>query len=235
MRNILCLFFLGLLLVGCKEKKGKEEIIISVAASLTSVMEELANKYSGETGVQVHINTGGSGSLRKQMEEGAPIDFIFLASKDDIYKLKEKKLVGKVDDLLENEIVLLGNNKIKNLGDIKGRIAMGDPNFVPAGRYGKEFFINSKIWDKISRNLVLTKDVRSSLSYVIRGEVDFAVIYASDIRGIKDKEVYKIEKSLYSPIIYSLGVGNNSVLGENFYNYLKDNVEIFEKYGFKVK
>lgn len=226
-------------LVGCnKDKKEKETVTISVAASLTDGIEEVAKNYTRDTGIEVKINLGGSGSLKKQMDEGAPVDFIFLASKDHIDQLAEKKIIDKCRYLLENSLVVIGNNKINNFKDIlintKKPLAMGDPDFVPAGRYAREALIKLGLWKNFNDNILFTKDVRSALFYVNIGEVDYSIVYRTDALLLKYKEIYYIDNSLHSPIIYGSGVRKNSIPGKKFSDYLIKNIEIFKKYGFKV-
>jgi len=227
-------------LIGCnKGKKEKETVTISIAASLTDGIEEIAKNYTKETGIEVRINLGGSGSLKKQMEEGAPVDFIFLASKDHIDKLAEMKVTDESKYLLENSLVVIGNKKINNLKDIlintEKPLAMGDPDFVPAGRYAKEVLRKSNLWKTFDDNILFTKDVRSALFYVKIGEVDYSIVYRTDALLLKDKEIYYIDTSLHSPIVYGSGVKIGSLPGKKFSDYLTKNIEFFEKYGFKVR
>lgn len=227
-------------LMSCNRgKKEKETVTISVAASLTDGIEEVAKNYTKDTGIEVRINLGASGSLRRQMEEGAPVDFIFLASKDHIDQLVKGKIIDKDKHLLENTLVVIGNNKINNLKDIlkntKKPLAMGDPDFVPAGRYGREALVSSDLWKDFKDKIIFTKDVRSALFYVKIGEVDYSIVYKTDALLLEDKEIYYIDGALHSQIVYASGVKIGSVQGEKFNDYLIKNIEIFEKYGFKVR
>ncbi|UUV17898.1 molybdate ABC transporter substrate-binding protein [Fusobacteria bacterium ZRK30] len=238
-RIFLVLIVISFLMSCNKDKKEKKSVTISIAASLTDGIEEIAKNYTRDTGIEVRINLGGSGSLRKQMEEGAPVDFIFLASKDHIDQLAEKKIVDESKYLLENSLVVIGNNKINNFKDIlintEKPLAMGDPDFVPAGRYARETLLRSGLWKDFKENILLTKDVRSALFYVKIGEVDYSIVYKTDALLLKDKEIYYIDNDLHSPIVYGSGVKADSISGKNFSDYLIKNIEIFKKYGFKVR
>ncbi len=223
-------------LMSCNRgKEEKETVTISVAASLTDGIEKIAKNYTRDTGIEVRINLGASGSLRRQMEEGAPVDFIFLASKNHIDHLVKEKIIDENKHLLENTLVVVGDNKIDNLKGMDGLLAMGDPDFVPAGRYGREALVSSGLWDNLQGKILFTKDVRSALFYVKIGEVDYSIVYRTDAILLKDKEIYYIDDDLHSQIIYASGVKIGSVPGKKFSNYLIKNIEIFEKYGFKVK
>lgn len=225
-------------LMSCNRDK-KKTVTISVAASLTDGIEEVAKNYTRDTGIEVMINLGGSGSLKRQMEEGAPVDFIFLASKDHIDQLVKKKIVDESKSLLENTLVVIGNHKINNLKDIlkntKKPLAMGDPDFVPAGRYGREALIRSGLWKDFKGKILFTKDVRSALFYVKIGEVDYSIVYKTDALLLKDKEIYYIDSALHSKIVYGSGIKRDSIQGKKFNDYLVKNIGTFEKYGFKVR
>lgn len=239
MKKILFILTMTLLISCNSDKREKETVTISAAASLTDGIEEIAKNYTRDTGIEVKINLSASGTLRRQMEEGAPIDFIFLASKKHIDKLVEEKMIVGRKDLLENTLVVIGNKKINNLEDIlkntKSPIAMGDPDFVPAGRYAREALKSAGLWEDFKGKTLFTKDVRSALFYVKIGEVDYSIVYKTDALLLKDKEIYSIDSTLHSQITYSSGVKVGSIPGEKFNNYLKKNIGIFEKYGFKVK
>jgi molybdate transport system substrate-binding protein len=227
-------------LMSCNRgKKEKETVTISAAASLTDGIEEVAKNYTRDTGIEVRMNLGGSGSLRRQMEEGAPVDFIFLASKDHIDQLVKKKIVDENKHLLGNTLVVIGNHKIDNLKDIlkntEKPLAMGDPDFVPAGRYGREALIRSGLWKDFKGKILFTKDVRSALFYVKIGEVDYSIVYKTDALLIEDKEIYYIPDTLHSQIVYAAGIKVDSIQGKKFNDYLIKNIEIFKKYGFKVR
>ena len=239
-KKILFILIVISFMAGCnRSKKEKETVTISIAASLTDGIEEIAENYTRDTGIEVRINLGGSGSLKKQMEEGAPVDFIFLASKDHIDQLAEKKIIDESKYLLENILVIIGNYRINSFKDIlvntEKPLAMGDPDFVPAGRYGREALVRSDLWKKFEGNILFTKDVRSALFYVKIGEVDYSIVYRTDALLLKDKKIYHIDDTFHSPIVYGAGVRNNSIPGKKFSNYLIKNIKIFEKYGFKVR
>ena len=215
------------LLAACG-KTEKKEITISAAASLNEVLSQIAENYQKENkNITVNINFGASGALKKQIEGGAPVDFVFFASKKDLEDLKKQNLVAgrkKIDDLSEM---------------LDHKVAIGDPDIVPAGRYAKQVLENAGLWDRMQENFVLSKDVRSAMQYVDLYEVDYAMIYKTDSRVMKNAEiVYEVPNTLHTPIIYSCGILKDKERDEvkDFYKFLtnKDSIDIFEKFGFKV-
>ncbi len=120
------------------------------------------------------------------------------------------------------------------------KVAMGDPEIVPAGKYAKQVLENEGLWDRMQENFVFSKDVRSAMQYVDLYEVDYAVIYKTESKVMKNAAiVYEIPTELHEPIIYSCGILKDKERDEvkDFYKYLtkEQSVEIFNKFGFKVK
>ncbi|CAK7064240.1 MULTISPECIES: molybdate ABC transporter substrate-binding protein [Fusobacterium] len=230
------------LLVACG-KTEKKEITISAAASLNEVLSQIVENYQKENkDVVININFGASGALKKQIEGGAPVDFVFFASKKDLEDLRKQNLVSEKfsRDILENTMVVAGRKKIDSLSELLDhKVAIGDPDVVPAGRYAKQVLQNEGLWDRMQENFVLSKDVRSAMQYVDLYEVDYAMIYKTDSKVMKNAEiVYEVPNTLHTPIIYSCGILKDKERDEvkSFYKFLttKGSIDTFEKFGFKV-
>lgn len=222
---------------------SKEEITVSAAASLKEVMGELTEKFQNENkDIKINLNLGGSGALKNQIAAGAPVDLVFFASQKDLKDLDSKGLIDKEyqKDILKNRLVVAGRSNIDSLDKLVGSsIAIGIPESVPAGKYSKEAFINYGIWDKVQKDIVYAKDVRSAAQYVDLYEVDYSLIYKTDARVLKNSEiVYTVPENLHTPIIYSYGVikdrANENVV--KLYNYLNSETakKLYEKYGFEM-
>lgn len=222
---------------------SKEEITVSAAASLKEVMGELTEKFQNENkDIKINLNLGGSGALKNQIVAGAPVDLVFFASQKDLKDLDSKGLIDKEyqKDILKNRLVVAGRSNIDSLDKLVGSsIAIGIPESVPAGKYSKEAFINYGIWDKVQKDIVYAKDVRSAAQYVDLYEVDYSLIYKTDARVLKNSEiVYTVPENLHTPIIYSYGVikdrANKNVV--KLYNYLNSETakKLYEKYGFEM-
>lgn len=222
---------------------ANSEITISGAASLKGVIEELSDKFEKENkGCKININLGGSGALKNQVLAGAPVDIVFFASQKDLIDLDKKGLVEKdyQKDILKNKLVVAGRTNINSLENLlNNKVAIGIPETVPAGRYAKEALENFGVWDKIHKDLVFTKDVRSAAQYVDLYEVDYAFVYKTDIEILKNSEiVYEIPENLYTPVIYSYGIikdrANEDVI--KFYNFLNSKTakKVYEKYHFEL-
>lgn len=222
---------------------SKEEITVSAAASLKEVMGELTEKFQNENkDIKINLNLGGSGALKNQIVAGAPVDLVFFASQKDLKDLDNKGFIDKEyqKDILKNRLVVAGRSNIDSLDKLVGSsIAIGIPESVPAGKYSKEAFINYGIWDKVQKDIVYAKDVRSAAQYVDLYEVDYSLIYKTDARVLKNSEiVYTVPENLHTPIIYSYGVikdrANENVV--KLYNYLNSETakKLYKKYGFEM-
>ena len=246
--------------VGCSSTSGddssngdtsSEETVtlnISAAASLQEAMVELEEKFKEiEPNVKLEVNLGASGSLQQQIEEGAPCDVFISAGEKQMTALEDKDLLleGTNKTLLTNDLVLVASEgtEIKDLETLDTdditKIAIGDPESVPAGKYAKEVLDNTKLYDKVENKLVLAKDVKEVLSWVQKGSADAGFVYLSDTVGAKGiKVALTTDEDTHSSISYPIAVLKASEKQDKakaFENFLlsDDGQTILEKYGFK--
>lgn len=262
---ILPLLLLMLIISGCSknqsdeqtikkvnEKEGETvELTISAAASLEDAMNEIKPLFEKENKhIKLLFNYGGTGSLQKQIIQGAPVDLFFSAAKDQYNELISKGLIDEKQgiDLLENSLVLIIpkelNQRIKGFADLSklenGKLALGTPEAVPAGKYGKQTLEKMNIWNQVENHLVFAKDVRQVLTYVETGNVDAGIVYKTDaLTSEKVEIVEEAKKTSHDPIVYPVGIvkGTKHMQeAESFFQFLQEEAtkEIFEKYGFIV-
>lgn len=245
---------LGMGVVACSKSNdgtASEETVtlnISAAASLQEAMVELETKFKEvEPNVKLEVNLGASGALQQQIEEGAPCDVFISAGEKQMTALEDKDLLlaDTNKTLLTNDLVLVAPEgiEIKDLQtlateDIE-KIAIGDPESVPAGKYAKEVLDNTKLYDQVEDKLVLAKDVKEVLSWVQQGNAQAGFVYLSDAQGADGVEVvYTTEADTHSPINYPIAVLKASEKQDKakvFEDFLlsDDGQVILEKYGFK--
>lgn len=234
-----------------KESKEKVEITISAAASLKDAMDVIGQIYREKhPEVTLKFNFGASGSLQQQISQGAPVDLFFSAAEDKFDLLVEEGNIAKEDglDLLGNELVLVvpkGDQSIKGFEDLTkeevGKISIGTPESVPAGKYAKESLEKMDIWKDVESKVVYAKDVRQVLSYVETGNVAAGIVYKTDaLVSDKIEIVASADPATHTPIIYPLGIIKDSKHYEAakvFYDYLQSDaaLKVFEEYGFTTK
>lgn len=169
-------------------------IIVSAAASLTDAFSEIAAEFEAENpDVKIELNLAGSGSLRLQIEAGAPIDVFASASQKDMDILAGKGLIDDQSrtDFVQNSLVLVvpqnGVADITSIEDLRGadvvNLAMGNPDTAPAGRYAKLALEDAGIWDDVESRIIFAENVRQVLAYVQQGEVDAGFVYLTDVNN----------------------------------------------------
>ncbi len=233
--------------VSTGEGNQKVEIIVSAAASLTEAMEEVEIAYEEvNPKVDVIINLGSSGSLQRQIEQGAPTDVFISASLDKMNTLMEERYLLKDSyrALLKNSMVLIvpkDESQVKSFDDLDSEkvelIAIGEPESVPAGMYAKEVLNYLGLYDKITDKIIVGKNVKEVLTWVEMNEVDAGMVYQTDaIISEKVIVVSKAPADAHEEIIYPVAVINESEHieeAEAFVEYLMaSGMPIFESYGF---
>jgi molybdate transport system substrate-binding protein len=200
-----------------------------------------------EPEVELQFNLGSSGMLQKQIEEGAPVDLFISAGKKQMDELAAKGLIipETRSDLLGNELVLIvtkeKTNVIKTFADLADKansISIGQPESVPAGKYGKETLTSLKLWDKVEKKIVFAKDVRQVLAYVDSGNVDAGLVYRSDTVALKSAHMAAVApKGSHSPIVYPMAAvksSKNLEVTKKFMDFLKtpEPAKVFANYKF---
>ncbi|MDD3847435.1 MAG: molybdate ABC transporter substrate-binding protein [Syntrophorhabdaceae bacterium] len=224
------------------------DLNLSVAASLKDAATELSDTFAKKNpGVSFQRNFGSSGSVAKQIENGAPSDLFLSANLKWMDYLKEKKLIDMryIATFAFNEVVFVGKPelKISSLQDVVklDRIAIGSPKSVPAGDYAAKALNKAGIEKQLESKLVMAKDVRECLMYADRGEVDGAFVYKTDALLAKNvKILFVVPQDLYPRVTYPAGLtvtGSKKTEAVAFYNYLQsaEAKKILAKYGFAVK
>ncbi|GHU90795.1 molybdate ABC transporter substrate-binding protein [Deltaproteobacteria bacterium] len=221
-----------------------EEMVISGAASLTEAFTELKSIFEKQRpDLTAHVNFASSNLLLKQMQEGAPVDVFASADQATMDKAVELKIVDPATraDFARNGLVLIvpkGEKPIA-LKDIQQfeRIAVGNPDSVPAGRYARDALVTAKLWDAVQPKLILGASVRQTLDYVARGEVNAGFVYATDAIKQADKVDVVMPLTGHASVLYPIAValtGKNPKMGKAFLDYIlsAEGQAVLGKYGF---
>lgn len=217
--------------------------------SLKDALDEIKQHYEKEhPDVSLTFNYGSSGSLKRQILQGAPVDLFFSAAIEPYNELVEKGIIEEGTNLLGNELALIvpkNNSSIKRFEDLAAeeihKMSIGTPETVPAGLYAKETLERMNLWEAVESKLVYAKDVRQVLSYVETGNVDAGIVYKTDaLVSDKVKIAATADESIHAPIMYPVGVikeSQNYDATKSFYQYLQSEnaIKVFEAYGFSVK
>jgi molybdate transport system substrate-binding protein len=206
-----------------------QSLTVSAAISLKEAMEQIARQYQSETGTQVKLNFGASGTLAAQIEQGAPVDLMISAGGEQVDALVKAGLADPATrrNIASNRLVLIVPRDFPNpptkFEDLLDRrfvhIAIGDPKIVPAGEYALDTFKSLGLDQKLASKLVMGKDVRQVLSYVIRGDADAGVAYETDAMAADGsvKLSAVADESSHPQIVYPaiiIKAGNQQMAGD---------------------
>ncbi len=198
----------------------KPSLTVFAAASLTNVLQELGDGFTKETSIAVKFSFAASSALARQIENGSPADIFFSADLEWMDYLQTRNLIRRDTrhDVLGNRLVLIApadsivKLKIEPhfplaavLG--KGRLATGDPDAVPVGRYAREALTTLGVWNDVADRLVRADSVRSALAFVDRGEASLGIVYETD--ALIDKHVRVVDvfpANSHLPIIYPIAL-----------------------------
>jgi molybdate transport system substrate-binding protein len=239
-------------LAGTAQAQAKE-LVIFAAASLKNALDEATAAWVKETGKPApRISYAASNALAKQLEQGAPADIFLSADLDWMDYAAGKNLIRPETriSLLASRIALIapadstaavaltaGVDLTPALG--AGRLAMGNVESVPAGKYGKAALEKLGGWDKVKDKVAQADNVRAALLLVSRGEAPLGIVYATDAAAEpKVRVLATFPADSHPPIIYPVAVTKDSGNpdAQAFLTWLRGNgpKAVFEKQGFTV-
>ncbi|MBY5554897.1 molybdate ABC transporter substrate-binding protein [Rhizobium leguminosarum] len=197
-----------------------ERLNVFAAASLKDALDAANAAWTKESGKEAVASYAASGALAKQIENAAPADIFISADLDWMDYLATKNLIKAEtrSDLLGNKIVLVAEKdkakpvEIKQgfdlaglLGD--GRLAMGEPKSVPAGKYGMAALEKLGVWKSVETKVAGVESVRAALALVSRGEAPYGIVYQTDAAADKGVVVVgTFPPDSHPPIIYPIAI-----------------------------
>ena len=243
------------LLISCSHNYGDRynispsiRLTVSAAISLQEAMEAIKLVYQqANPQVEIIYNFASSGSLQRQIEQGAPVDIFISAATNKMDALHKQNLLYPEtrQDLFKNQMVLivpLGNNQISNFSDLTKdtvkTIAIGEPSSVPAGAYAQELLTSLGIANQVNAKAVYGKDVRQVLNYVATGNAEAGIVYYTDAQtSDRLKIVATAPTTIHAPIVYPIAViqgSTNPEAAQDLVNFLTTPPaqNLFTQYGF---
>lgn len=220
------------------------------AASLIDTLQAIGAAHAATGAPAPTFNFAGSATLARQLEHGASAD-IFISA-DEAW-MDHVAALGLIETatrapLLTNRLVLIApagstaqlDVAALNLGPALGdsRLAMADPDAVPAGRYGRAALQALGAWRQAEGRLARTDDVREALRLVEVGEAALGLVYASDAHaaGARVRVVAQIPESAHPPISYpaALMADQRSADAPAFFRFLwsREAEALFQQFGF---
>ncbi|WP_338445181.1 molybdate ABC transporter substrate-binding protein [Pelagerythrobacter marensis] len=185
--------FIGVLLLACCAPPQERGPVVLAAASLQGALDEAAAQWVAAGHPRPVLSYAGSHAIARQVEAGAPADIVVLADGAWMDRLQRGGYLARGDprDLVSNTLVVVhpaiagASDDISESRSVaaalgKGIVAIGDPQAVPAGRYARAALESLGLWAAIAPRTIVTDNVRAALALAERGEVDAAIVYASD-------------------------------------------------------
>lgn len=226
---------------------GAAELTVSAAASLGNAFHDIARAFGQDhPGDNIHLNFAGSGALLQQIAHGAPVDIFASADQATMDQASEQGLLEESSrrDFVSNQLVLITPTRGQPLQALDEllqpaytRIAVSNPDSVPVGRYSREVLDGLQLWDALQDQFILTQNVRQSLDYVARGEVDAGFVYATDAALMADKVSVQLAVPTPTPVLYPIAItatGKDNPLSQAFLDYLStaESQATLQRYGF---
>jgi len=235
---------------GARAAEEAQPILVFDAASLADVVEYLGRSFTGTSHVPVKSSPAASSALAKQIEAGAAADVFFSADREWMDYLDQRKLLrpGSRHDVARNRLVLIapadskvsvkiarGFDLLKALGD--GKLATGDPDSVPVGKYAHAALEKLGVWNGVAPRIVRAENVRSALAFVARGEAPLGIVYRTD--ALADKRVRIVDEfpeDSHPPIVYPIALTTRAgPAAQRFLDFVTSDTAkpIFRHYGFQ--
>ncbi len=243
---------LAVLTVCCASSAASaaEPVLVFDAASLTDVVDDLGRAFTARAQVSVKSSPAASSVLAKQIEAGAAADVFFSADLEWMNYLEQRKLLqpGSRHDVVFNRLVLIapagskvalkiapGFDLVHALGD--GKLATGDPDSVPVGKYAHVALEKLGVWTAVSDRIVRAENVRAALAFVARGEAPLGIVYRTD--ALAEKRVRIVDEfpqGSHPPIIYPIALTARArPEARQFLDFVLSDAAkaVFRQYGFQ--
>ncbi len=213
-----------------------ERVIVLAAASAAHVIDEVIERFEAGPDYSVVASYAGTSALARQIESGAPADIFLAANAAWMDHVEAQGLIepGSRRVLAGNRLVF-----VTGLSDVApfepsaaldlpalldgGRLAIGNPDHVPAGIYARRALEALGLWPDLQSQLAPAADVRAALALVARGEAPLGIVYATDAALVEGVHVVgTIPAALHEPIVYPVALieGRDTPLATRFFEFL---------------
>jgi molybdate transport system substrate-binding protein len=247
-RVVLC----GAVLLLLAVRPAFAETLVFAAASLKNALDDAVAAYQKAGGAGVKVSYAASSALAQQLDNGAPADIFISADLDWMNYVQKHNLIRPETrkDLLSNRLVLIAPAASPVKVEIKpgfplarlldgNRLAVADPDSVPAGKYAKAALTKLGVWESVSDKLARAENVRAALILVARQEAPLGIVYATDAAaepGVRIVAGFPADS--VPPIVYpiALTAASKSPDAAKFLAFLESPAArpFFEKQGFTL-
>lgn len=223
-----------LLITGCSSEPANGPTVLA-ASSLQGPLDEAADAWVKAGHARPILSYAGTPTIARQVEAGAPADLIATADTQWMDELARRERIEPDSraDLATNTLVLIQPSSTppqptsglatRQALTGAGRIAMADPDNVPAGRYGKAAITSLGLWPTVAPHVVPTENVRAALALVERGAAPLGIVYATDARAsTKVRVVWHFDAGTHPLVVYPLARvrGSRDDMADEFRRFL---------------
>lgn len=197
------------------------DVLVFAAASLKPSLDAILATAAARQIGEVSVSYAASSQLARQIDHAAPASMFISADPDWMDQVERGGHIipGTRSNLLGNALVLIAPRASTLELQIKpdfelaaalgtdGRLAMGEPGSVPAGRYARAALESLGVWDKVEDRIVPALHVRAALNFVVRNEAPLGIVYRSD--AVSEHRVRVVDTfagSTHPPIIYPVAL-----------------------------
>ena len=252
MSRILAVLALVCLAACAPQQQARRPLVVLAAASLQEALTAEADAWAMQGHPRPTLSFAASSALARQVESGAPADLLVSADEEwmDLLEKAGSLRPGTRRDLLSNAIVLIAPRssaakvELSNPATLaaaldNGKLAMADPEAVPAGKYGKAALEHMGAWQSVSGRIATAENVRAALRLVESGEAPLGIVYATDAAADANVRIVgTFPESTHPPIVYPAALTENAASPDAaaFLAYLRSPAAtpLFEKQGFTV-
>jgi molybdate transport system substrate-binding protein len=224
--------------------------LVLAAASLQESMNAAADAWFHHGHPRPVLSFAASSALARQIGAGGAADLFVSADEDWMDSIAKAGLIlpeTRRDFLVGALVLVAPAHSTLRLTPVPGfplaralaggRLAMADPDSVPAGRYGREALQHLRVWDQVSGQVARADNVRAALALVARGAAPLGVVYATDARAEPAVRVVGVfPVGSYTPVTYPVArlKASTNPDAEGFRRFLisAEGKAIFRRYGF---
>lgn len=198
-----------------------QTLTVFAAASMSEAIREANDAWVAQGNAPLQFNFAASSILARQIEQGGAAAVFISADEAWMDWLSERNLIAKDSRVspIGNRLVLIApadsalkvditkTTDIVALLGANGRLATGDPQHVPVGRYAQEALTWLGQWDAINPRLARADSVRNALLLVERGEAPIGIVYETDAAvSTRVKIIGTFPKESHKPVTYPFAV-----------------------------
>jgi molybdate transport system substrate-binding protein len=237
---ILCFLFTN--------QASADSVFVAAAANFSETAQDLAKIFKKQTGHEIVLTIGATGSLYAQIKNGAPFEIFLSADQSTPEKLVSEKLASKQSEFTyaigrlvlwsQNEDLIKGDEAVLRAGKF-AHLAIANPKLAPYGRAAQQTLKQLKLLDLLSPKFVTGESIGQTFQFIKTGQAELGFVAFSQVKNLKiPGSFWLVPPSYYDPLVQDavlLKKGEGHKAAQQFLDFLKTSAEvklILEEYGY---